>query len=233
MEIRILGSGSSGNCYWVSDGVSPLLIECGLPVRKIREALDFKLSDLAGCLVSHEHGDHSKAARDLMKAGVDIYASAGTLDVLGLEGHRTLSLWKANGEYVEVNVGSWLVTPFAAVHDAAEPLGFILDSDATGERLFYSGDTGYISPRIAGMTDILVEANNTWEAVRAGEAPRSLKERVVANHMSLETVKGFLAANDLSRVKVIYLLHLSDEHSDADLFRREVMEQTGKEVRIG
>lgn len=50
--------------------------------------------------------------------------------------------------------------------------------------------------------------------------------------MSLETVKGFLAANDLSRVREIWLLHLSDDHSDAERFRREVMELTGKEVHV-
>jgi phosphoribosyl 1,2-cyclic phosphodiesterase len=230
MEIRVLGSGSSGNCYWVSDGVSPLLLECGLPVKKIREGIDFGLSDLVGCLISHEHMDHAKAAKDLLKAGVDVYASRGTLDALGVLDHHRAHILCAGETFL---VDPWLVMPFPAEHDAAEPMGFVVDNAATGERLFYSGDTGYIHPRVAGMTHVMVECNNTWEAIRGSEAPRSLKERVVATHMSLETVKGFLAANDLSRVKVIYLLHLSDEHSDADLFRREVMELTGKEVLIG
>ena len=82
------------------------------------------------------------------------------------------------------------------------------------------------------MTHILVECNNTWEGIREGHAPDSLKTRVVQNHMSLETVKGFLAANDLSRTREIYLLHLSDDHSDAERFRREVQELTGKEVHL-
>ncbi len=229
MEIRVFGSGSSGNCYWVSDGVAPLLIECGLPIREIRRAVDFGLSDLAGCLISHEHGDHSKAVKDLLKAGVDVYASAGTLDALGvLDHHRTTVLAENEPEFI----GQWAVTAFPAEHDAAEPNCFLIDDPYRRERLLYSGDTCYIHPRFAGLTHVMVECNNTWDAIRAGEAPDSVKSRVVRTHMSLETVKGFLRANDLSRVQEIILLHLSDQHSDAEAFRREVQELTGKPVRL-
>jgi phosphoribosyl 1,2-cyclic phosphodiesterase len=229
VDIDVLGSGSSGNCYRISDGQTPLLIECGLPFREIREALDFKLSEIAGCLVSHEHMDHAKAARDLMKAGVDVYASAGTVVALGWQGHRVCPVRTGHGPFA---LGTWRVIPFPAEHDAAEPLGFLLDSTATGERLLYSGDTCFIRPRFAGLTHIMCEANNSWAAVRGGSAPESVKHRVLKTHMSLATVKDFLLANDLTRVQEIILLHLSDQHSDAEAFRREVQELTGKVVRV-
>lgn len=41
-----------------------------------------------------------------------------------------------------------------------------------------------------------------------------------------------LKANDLSKVREIWLLHLSDGNSDAERFKREVMELTGKPVYI-
>jgi phosphoribosyl 1,2-cyclic phosphodiesterase len=124
------------------------------------------------------------------------------------------------------------VTPFVAEHDAAEPLGFVLDSEETGERLLYSGDTCFIRPRIAGLTHLMLEANNSWEAVRASDVASTVKHRVLKTHMSLDTVKGFLRANDLTRVQEIVLIHLSDQHSDAEAFRREVQELTGKPVRL-
>lgn len=225
MEITILGSGSSGNCYHLSDGLTPVLIECGLPISSIKRGTGFRLSEVAGCLVSHEHGDHAKAISDLMKAGVDCYASRGTLDALGIRGHRAKALDS------HAHIGSWTVTPFEAVHDAAEPLGFVLDS-TTGERVFYSGDTAYIKPRVPGMTRVMVECNNSWDAIRNGAAAQSLKRRVVETHMSLDTVLNFLAANDLSRVREIILLHLSDDHSDEEAFKRAVQEATGKVVRV-
>ena len=61
MDIKVLASGSSGNCYYVSDGDSPVLIECGLPWKQIQQGINFRTSELAGCLVSHEHQDHCKA----------------------------------------------------------------------------------------------------------------------------------------------------------------------------
>ena len=68
MDIKILASGSSGNAYYV-DGEMPLLLEAGIPFRAIQQKLNFKISQLAGCLVSHEHMDHIRAAKDLLRAG--------------------------------------------------------------------------------------------------------------------------------------------------------------------
>ena len=73
MKIEVIASGSSGNCYKVSNEDTTLLIECGIPYKKIQKALNFKTTDIDGVLVSHEHGDHSKACKDLIKSGVDLY----------------------------------------------------------------------------------------------------------------------------------------------------------------
>ena len=54
MEIRVLASGSSGNAYYVG-GESPLLLEAGIPFRRIQQGLNFKVGELVGCLISHEH----------------------------------------------------------------------------------------------------------------------------------------------------------------------------------
>jgi phosphoribosyl 1,2-cyclic phosphodiesterase len=61
---------------------------------------------------------------------------------------------------------------------------------------------------------------------------KALKSRLLKSHFSLENVKQFLRANDLSRVREIWLLHLSDGNSDAERFKREVMELTGKPTYI-
>ena len=88
MDIKVLSSGSRGNAYLVSDGVTPILLECGIPIKRIREGLGFKLGEVAGCLISHEHQDHSKAIRDVLRMGVYVYTSPGTIEALGLDNHR-------------------------------------------------------------------------------------------------------------------------------------------------
>ena len=74
MIIRPIASGSSGNCYYVSDGITELLLDCGIPIKRICEALwdmGTRLSNIEGCFVTHSHGDHVKAAQKLANAGVD------------------------------------------------------------------------------------------------------------------------------------------------------------------
>jgi phosphoribosyl 1,2-cyclic phosphodiesterase len=55
IQIKPLASGSAGNCYYITDGRSPLLIEAGIPIKKIKQGLNYKLSEIEGCLISHEH----------------------------------------------------------------------------------------------------------------------------------------------------------------------------------
>lgn len=56
VKFKPIASSSKGNCYIVeAEGSKPLLLEAGIPIKKIREALNFGLSNLAGCLISHEH----------------------------------------------------------------------------------------------------------------------------------------------------------------------------------
>lgn len=66
----------------------------------------------------------------------------------------------------------------------------------------------------------------------AGKVPEVLKSRLQKSHFSLGNVKMFLLANDLSQVKEIYLMHLSNGNSDAERFRREIAEVTGRQIIV-
>jgi len=229
MDIRVLASGSSGNAYYVG-GKTPLLLEAGIPFRLIQQGLNFEVSQLAGVLVSHEHMDHAKAANDVMRSGVDCYMSQGTAEALSLSGHR-VHIIKARNQF---QIGAWTIMPFETIHDAAEPLGFLM---AQGKvKILFAIDTEYIPYRFPGLTHILIGVNYSMEIVKSrlksGELNSGLWRRIIKSHMSLETLLDFLKANDLSQVRQIYLLHLSDNNSDAKLFKLKVQEVTGKEVIV-
>lgn len=231
IEITPIASSSRGNCYRVSDGSTPLLLECGIPYKEIQKGLNFRLSELAGCLISHEHKDHSKALQDMMKAGIECYMSQGTADALKISGHR-IHIIEAKHQF---KIGSWTILPFETQHDAVEPVGFLLANSA-GEKLLYATDTYYIRYLFKGLTHIAVECNYSLDILRrnveTGVVPKELKNRILKSHFSLENVKQFLLANDLSKVEVIYLLHMSNQNSDAERFKREIKELTGKMVFI-
>jgi phosphoribosyl 1,2-cyclic phosphodiesterase len=175
--------------------------------------------------------DHSKAVKDIMRAGIDCYISAGTVEALGLSGHR-INIIKAKQQF---RIGTWAVLPFETQHDAAEPLGFLLANQA-GDKLLYATDTYYIRYKFHGLTHIMVECNYAADIlktnVKAGLAEPALKSRILKSHFSLENVKNFLKANDLSKIQEIWLLHMSDGNSDEARFKREIQELTGKMVFV-
>jgi len=231
MDIKVIASGSKGNVYYVTDGKCPLLLEAGISFKQLQKALNFKTSELAAVLVSHEHQDHAKAVRDILKAGVDCYMSEGTRAALGVSGHR-VNVVQAKEQF---EIGTWTVLPFDTVHDAAEPLGFLL-ANKGGEKLLYVTDTAYCRYRFRGLTHIMVEANHSLDILRenvaSGAVPVDVKNRIIRSHFSLENVKEFLRANDLSKVQEIWLIHLSNENSDAERFKCEIQSLTGKPTFI-
>ena len=227
MDIKVLASGSTGNCYLVSDGFTDILIECGLPVRKIKEGLAYRLSAVDGCLISHEHQDHCRAVTDLMRAGVDCYMSQGTAGALGVSGHRVRM---AAAKYL-FEIGTLMIMPFATQHVADQPRGFLVSSMRACEKLLYATDTYYLRYRFPGLDYIMVECNYIRdildENVSAGLVMPALRDRLIESHFSLENVKSFLQANDLSQVRGIWLLHMSDQNCDAGRAKREIQELTG------
>ena len=231
VEFTPFASGSTGNCYKISDGRTPLLLECGIQYKQIQKGCGFRLSEIKACLISHEHQDHAKAAQEIMRAGIDCYMSRGTAEALGISGHR-LNIIKAKQQF---RIGTWTILPFETQHDAAEPLGFLL-ANQEREKLLYATDTYYIRYRFPGLTHIMVECNYSMDILRAnvdaGLVEPALKNRILKSHFSLENVKEFLKANDLSKVQEIWLLHLSDGNSDAERFKREVQAISGKPTYI-
>lgn len=223
-------SGSSGNLYTVSDGQTTVMIECGLPWRKVRELLGFNTSSLAGALLSHSHGDHSKSAKDAARAGLDIYASKSTLDALDISDHHRFEISEA-----AFTIGTWIVMPFRTVHDSEGSLGFYMAGNY-GERFLYLTDSAYSPVKFKDLSVIAVECNNIEsilsENIQKGYLPSVVGRRVRRNHLSLENVITMLKSNDLSKCRRIYLLHLSDGNSDEQRMKLEVQQATGIPVEV-
>jgi len=208
------------------------MIECGIPIRSIKKVLNFKLSDVQACISGHGHQDHIRAAKDIMAAGIDLYAPQEALDATDICGHRAHSVEALR----QCRIGSWLVMPVPLAHDLP-CVGFLLKSSFTGESAVYLCDTQFVNHRFKGSLDIIaIECNYDLGILRSNLESGALgveaARRTVNNHMSLETVKGFLRATDLSRVREIHLLHLSAGNSSAYHFQREIQEVTGKPTYI-
>lgn len=232
MKLKILGSSSSGNCYLfqANDGET-LIVECGIDIKEIKKALNFDLTHVSGCCISHEHGDHAKSVQKMLDAGIDCYMSEGTKATLAIEHHRAYVLPKLE----KVRIGGYTVMAFKTQHDCTDPVGFLIHHPEMGLTLFAT-DTFYIEYTFQGLNNILIECNYAkdilYKNVSAGIITKTLKDRTLKSHFELENVKSFLKANDLSGIRNICLLHLSDRNSDADRFQKEIHELTGINTTI-
>ncbi|MGI2329684.1 MBL fold metallo-hydrolase [Planococcus sp. YIM B11945] len=231
IEITTLATGSKGNCYYITDGTTPLLLEAGIRFKDIQRKLNFQTRQIKGCLITHEHKDHCSGLQDVLKAGIDVYLSPGTKEAVNIQHHRL----KAIENKKQFTIGTWTILPFDVQHDVSEPFGFLLVNTA-GDKLLFATDTYYIKYRFAGLTHLMVECNYSQklldENILSGRTPKVLRKRLMRSHFSLENVKEFLKANDLSKLEEIWLLHLSDSNSNEEQFRQEVAELTGKMIYI-
>jgi phosphoribosyl 1,2-cyclic phosphodiesterase len=236
MKVYALGSGSSGNSYAVDDGESVLLLEAGLPSRRIMEGYLNLLPRVAGCLISHEHGDHAKGADGLAERGIDLYMTAGTQHALGALKFRYPFRIHTVRALSQLLIGSWIALPFDTEHDAEEPVGFLLGSTVTKEKLLFATDTYYIKYRFSGVNVFMLECNYSLpvlrENIKSGLVPESQKERLLKSHFSLEHLLEFLRVTDLSAADRIYLLHMSSRNGDKGLFQREIQRATGIPTKV-
>ena len=231
MKIQIIGSGSSGNAYIIGDGKTSLLLDCGLPIRKLQEATGHKISSLDACFITHSHSDHCKAHRDVARLGVDIYTHPDTIAKMKAAGHR----YKTIRHGQQFTVGTFDILPFDLVHDVTNT-GWLCQSRETGEKLVYVTDTMYLPYRFQGVTHWLIECNNDLETmeenVEAGSLDRSLKYRIQRNHMNVDTLMGIFEANDMSTAEQIYLIHLSNDNSREGEFLDRTIKATGAQVIV-
>ena len=233
MDLICLGSSSSGNCYILQNQNEALVIEAGVSLKDVKKAVNFNISKVVGCMVSHEHGDHAKYVKDFLKARINVWMSEETLRNVKYDKSDFLPFFAESGS--KIKIGGFTVLPFGVKHDAAEPLGFLIKHEEIGLLLFIT-DSFYVPYTFTGLTNIMIECNYRMdllqEGIQSGRIPNKLRDRTLESHMSIDTCRKALLANDLSKVNNIILLHLSDGNSNAEEFKEDIRLATGKRVHI-
>ena len=226
MVLSCLGSGSSGNCYLFSASDGVLLLECGISLPEIKKALRFKLKGIVGCLVSHEHRDHSKCLKDILGCGINVLALQEVFDSCGITNRAFCKVAQPMHGY---KFGNFKVLCLPVAHDVP-CLGFVISHPEMGKTLFVT-DTMMLEYRIPGLNHIMLEANYAddilQDNIESGLVPISMRSRLMHSHMELNTAIDILRTNDLSDVSEIILVHLSGNNSNAVRFKAEAEGATG------
>lgn len=227
MKLTVLASGSSGNGYLLEARHSALLIECGVKPERLMRMTAVPISWISGALVTHEHQDHAGFVDRYAALGVRIFASEGTLKAV--QGPVPSHLARVLRSMEVRHIGDWKVMPFDVRHDAAEPLGFVVEHPEAGRILFVT-DTAYCPYdfRFLGLDHILVEANYDDAILDGNVANGTVEEaraaRTRRNHMSLRAACELVKADQTAELKNVVLIHLSRQNADAAQFARRAEE---------
>lgn len=226
MNLKVLGSNSAGNCYLLQAFGETLMIECGIHINKVKQALKFNLSGLYA-ICTHSHGDHAKYIKDILKAGINVYAGKETFEAMQVSDHHRAKIIDDGRSF---QIGGFKLKPFEVNHDV-RCFGYIIQHEECGRVLFLT-DTYYCDYTFPGLNNIIVECNHAEDIIESNGTKKFLRDRIIEAHMNIDTCKNLLLANDLTQVNNIVLIHLSTRNSDARRFKREIAEMTGKDIHI-
>ena len=239
MQLRILGSGSQGNCLAVrSSGGALLLVDCGLSCSEIERragACGFDPHDATAVLFTHDHSDHISGLSTYHRRnpGAALFANDETAEAImartGVD-HG----WFVFENDVPFDVMDFKVTPFPLSHDAANPVGFLIEDntrhDATlfhrssdPAALFVATDTGCATEamrRAFALADCaILESNYDPVLLETSDRAWSLKRRIASDsgHLSNEDAADFLRDVNPMRLKTLFLAHISRECNAPDV----------------
>lgn len=228
MELKVLGSSSSGNCYILENGNEALIIEAGITFSKVRQALGYNLRKVVGCIVTHAHNDHAKYIKAMVDNGFYTLALPEVWTAKGVWGSRSIAIAPNKG----YKIGRFKVLPFEACHDVP-CVGYYIEHPECGSILFLT-DSNDCLRYFKGLNHVFIECNYSTpkliEAINKGYTMRQQLDRLPNSHMELQTCKAVLSEMDLSNVYDIVLLHLSQHNSDYRQFVDEIERLTGKAV---
>lgn len=211
MRICTLASGSTGNATLVEAPGGWLLVDAGLSWRELHRRagrMGLRLTGVNTVLLTHEHTDHARGLASLLRRGVEVWASPGTLRALGIPGRPFLGPQEILG---------LTVRPFRVPHDAAEPLGFRFEANGTAFAL--ATDLGSVPEgllaTLAGASLVVLEANHDLSLLLGGPYPWHLKMRILGpqGHLANDVAGQALAQLSQEGLRAAVLAHLSQENN--------------------
>ena len=195
MKLKCIETGSSGNCYLLnSSSGETLILDCGIPIKDIKKGLNWDISHVAGCIVTHRHGDHAKSAKDISSMGIFVWQP-----------------YVDEKKIQKMQIGCFDVQCFDVPHDGTPNRGFIIDCD--GQKLLYMTDYEYCpyNFRKQRINHMLIECNYIKEMVDHNIPNFDHK---LKGHAELKTVQEFVAVNATDDLQNVILCHLGHDSSD-------------------
>lgn len=240
-----LGSGSSGNCYYLGSKEYGILIDAGIGIRTIKKALreyGVSFESIVGILITHDHGDHIKTVGCLgVKHNIPVYSTEAVHG--GIQRSRYIDVDLHQNRRIinkeePFNIRTFQITAFEVPHDSVENVGYHIEFE--GQTFVLVTDIGRITDRIHHFAKLanhlVIETNYDETMLREGRYPYYLKQRITSGmgHISNRSSAEFIAEIHSERMKNIWLCHLSQDNNSPQLAYDEVKNAlSSKGVNVG
>lgn len=217
--MAVLGSGSGGNATLLSCENTHILVDAGLSAKQLvlrMQQLGIEPDDLDAILLTHEHSDHARGVDVLLRnRDIPVFTNAMTREALSYKMKSGIS-WKIFRSGQEFSHGDFNIQSFKIPHDAAEPVGFIINANDT--KVGMVSDIGHLTPLICnelrGCDGIYVEANYDEDLLENDtKRPWSIKQRIQSHHGHLSNLQTAELLSEVAcdKLKLVMLCHLSSD----------------------
>jgi phosphoribosyl 1,2-cyclic phosphodiesterase len=208
MQISVIASGSNGNCYFIEDKDTSLLIDAGKSLREIESRLNNlgkNLENLNGIILTHSHIDHYLSIGPIArKYNIPLYITKETYeetkDKIGAVQTKNFTLKSP------FKINNLEIKPIQTSHDVPS-CGFVI------KNFGIFTDTGIITPQmqevLPKLNGLLLESNHDIDMLINGSYPAFLKQRILSNkgHLSNIDASSFIQKN--KNLNFALLAHLS------------------------
>lgn len=228
------GSGSSGNCYYLSTEKDGLLIDIGVGMRSLKKRFQeygLSLHNIHHVLITHDHADHIKSVGSISgDYHLPVYATEKVHK--GITGNYCIhrNIQSEYVRYIEkgetVQLGDFKVTSFDVPHDSSENVGYQIECE--GIVFCLMTDVGHVTEEmlqyISTANYLILEANYDEEMLRTGNYPPHLKVRIEgpSGHLSNKCCGEALVSAATPALRHVWLCHLSEENNHPELARKTV-----------
>lgn len=229
MELRVVGSGSDGNCYLLKDGNQYLALDAGIKFQSVQVACDFEVGKIVGLLATHAHLDHIKYVPVFKQNAVDCYTGVGACQTIA----------KATGVIPNVLkerrwnfIGDWQILCFEVPHEDEPCYGYIIESPS-GHKLMYLTDFQYsrYTFRTKHLNTMLIACNHL-DDIEEHAGGSAHFAHVVRGHSSLTVTKNCIRVNQTNDLRHVILCHISKDNGDPERMQKEIQETVGNKVTV-
>lgn len=224
-----LGSGSSGNCAFLGDNKSGILIDAGVDNNKVVKELErngISMDSIKGICITHDHGDHIRYAYSIVRRyrHIGIYCTPKTLNGI-MRRHNISRRFKDYHRpfYKEIpfEIDNFKITAFEVSHDGTDNVGFFIENGT--HKFSIATDLGYISERVDHYMRqaqyIMIESNYDLEMLKTGKYAEYLKARILANtgHLDNVVTARYISSIYSDRLSHVFLCHLSNDNNTPNI----------------